>query len=132
MLNRVIGYYEAWSARRECYPFPPSAIPTEGLTHVNFAFAYVDPESFAITTMDSQTPDDLFTKTTDVRTLKSLGKDLEVFISIGGWTFSDNGTATQPVFGNIASSEANRQKFADQVVFFMKKYGFDGLDIDWE
>ena len=37
--NRVIGYYEAWSARRTCRTFPPDAIPVEGLTHVNFAFA---------------------------------------------------------------------------------------------
>lgn len=37
--NKVIGYYEAWSARRSCRSFPPSAIPVEGLTHVNFAFA---------------------------------------------------------------------------------------------
>lgn len=37
--NRVIGYYEAWAARRTCRSFPPGAIPVEGLTHVNFAFA---------------------------------------------------------------------------------------------
>lgn len=43
----------------------------------------------------------------------------------------DNGTATQPVFGEISSSASNRQKFADNVVKFMNQYGFDGLDIDW-
>jgi chitinase len=56
---------------------------------------------------------------------------LEVFVSIGGWTFSDNGTATQPVFGDIASTDANRQKFADRLVIFMTLYGFDGVDLDW-
>lgn len=46
--------------------------------------------------------------------------------------FSDNGTATQAVFGNIASSAANRATFASNVLNFMLFYGFDGLDIDWE
>lgn len=130
--NRVIGYYEAWSARRECHPFPPAAIPVQGLTHLNFAFGYVDPQSFQVVPMDGATPASLFTKTADVRTLKSGLADLKVYISLGGWTFSDNGTDTQPTFGEIASSEKNRKTFADNLVGFMKKYGFDGVDIDWE
>ncbi|PIG87825.1 hypothetical protein AARAC_011883 [Aspergillus arachidicola] len=132
VLSKVVGYYEAWMERKECHKFPPSAIPVDGLTHVNFAFAFIDPDTFEITTMDSETPADLFAQTADVRTLKSGNSDLEVFVSLGGWTFSDNNTATQPVFGNIASTEANRQKFADNLVDFMKHYGFDGVDFDWE
>ncbi|GAB1211735.1 hypothetical protein ATERTT37_000859 [Aspergillus terreus] len=130
--SKVIGYYEAWSARRECYPFPPAAIPIEGLTHLNFAFGYIDPSSFEIVPMDSLTPASLFTQTADVRTFKSGLSDLQVYISLGGWTFSDNGTDTQPVFGDITSTEANQQKFAYNLIDFMKKYGFDGVDIDWE
>ena len=82
--------------------------------------------------MDPETPESLFMETADVRTLKSGNLDLQVFASIGGWTFSDNNTKTQPVFGNIAKNEGNRQKFADNVVSFMKEFGFDGVDIDWE
>ncbi|KAI0398768.1 chitotriosidase-1 [Xylaria palmicola] len=130
--NRIIGYYEAWSARRECRGFPPSGIPTEGLTHVNFAFAYIDPDSLQVTTMDSETPAGLFAQTTDIKNLKSRNSQLEVFISIGGWTFSDNGTATQPLFPSIAADAGKRQKFADNLVGFMTRYGFDGVDLDWE
>ncbi|KAF7171146.1 hypothetical protein CNMCM5623_003575 [Aspergillus felis] len=79
--------------------------------------------------MDSSTPSSLFK---DATNLKSIKQDLSVFVSIGGWTFSDNGTATQPVFGDIAADETSRQTFANNVVHFMKQYGFDGLDIDWE
>ena len=132
VLKKVIGYYEAWSPRWKCHAFPPSAIPVDGLTHINFAFAGIEPETFKVTTMDTQTPESLFMETADVRTLKSGNLDLQVFISIGGWTFSDNNTKTQPVFGEIASSESNRQKFAKNVVSFMKEYGFNGVDIDWE
>ncbi|KAK4241773.1 hypothetical protein C8A03DRAFT_30078 [Achaetomium macrosporum] len=120
VLNRVIGYYEAWSARRDCYKFPPGAIPVQGSTHVNFAFAYIDPKTFKITTMDSTTPASLFTETADVHTPKSDSENLEVWVSIGGWNFSDSNTATQPVFSNIAGSAKNRQAFANNLVSFMK------------
>jgi chitinase len=73
--------------------------------------------------------DDLWQITVDV---KQYNPNLLVYVAVGGWTFSDNGTVTQPLFGEIARTETNRQKFADNVVKFLNKYGFDGLDIDWE
>ncbi|RKU40671.1 hypothetical protein DL546_003055 [Coniochaeta pulveracea] len=79
--------------------------------------------------MDSQTEEGIFKLTTDAKLYNS---QLQVFISVGGWTFSDNGTVTQPLLSEISSTEANRQKFADNVVKFCNKWGFDGLDIDWE
>jgi chitinase len=80
-------------------------------------------------TMDSETPGSLFDDTT---MLKQIKPDLEVWVSIGGWTFSDNNTATQPVFGDIARDPSKRQKFADNLVHFMSAHGFDGVDLDWE
>lgn len=100
----------------------------DALTHVNYAFAYIDPTSFEITTMDAQTPVSTFE---DVVSLKDLKPDLKIFVSIGGWTFSDNDTVTQDVFGNIARSAEKRQKFADNLLKFMTGYGFDGVDLDW-
>ncbi|GKT51071.1 killer toxin subunits alpha/beta [Colletotrichum spaethianum] len=130
--NKVIGYYEAWSARRSCHSFPPAGLPVEGLTHVNFAFAYIDPDSLEITTMDSETDAGLFAQVTDIKNSNALGSDLQVFVAIGGWTFSDNDTATQPVFPDIAASEEKSKKFANNLVKFMTRYGFDGVDLDWE
>ncbi|KAL2007609.1 hypothetical protein VTN00DRAFT_9047 [Thermoascus crustaceus] len=130
--NKVIGYYQSWADRRSCRSFPPNAIPVEGLTHLNFAFAYIDPDSLDITVMDDQTPEGLFARTTDIKNTKSRNSELEVFVSIGGWTFSDNGTATQPLFSKIAADEGKRAKFADNVLSFMVRYGFDGVDLDWE
>ncbi|KAI0024494.1 chitotriosidase-1 [Xylariomycetidae sp. FL0641] len=130
--NKVIGYYESWADRKSCRNFPPSAIPVEGLTHVNFAFAYIDPDTLDITTMDSKTPEGLFAETTDLKQMKSFSSELEVFISLGGWTFSDNDTSTQPLFPEIAGDAKKRQTFADNLVSFMTRYGFDGVDLDWE
>ena len=95
--------------------------------------------------MDKQTPEHLFQEVND---LKKYNSRLQVWISVGGWTFSDNGTSTQPVFGNIARSAGNRRAFAANVLKFLNRYGFDGrlpnpghkpcltvvvgIDIDWE
>lgn len=79
--------------------------------------------------MDSETTQDLWQLMVDT---KRYNPNLKVYVAVGGWTFSDDGTATQPLLGNIASTEVNRQKFADAVVRFLNRYGFDGLDLDWE
>lgn len=77
--------------------------------------------------MDSATPGSLFD---DLTTLKSIKPDLKIWVSIGGWTFSDNNTATQPVFGDIAADAGKRQHFANNLVHFMQQHGFDGVDLD--
>ncbi|KAI0863675.1 hypothetical protein F4860DRAFT_521760 [Xylaria cubensis] len=128
-LSRVIGYYEAWNNRSDCHQASPEDLPLDALTHLNYAFAYLDPNTFRITTMDATIPVELFDK---FSALKSINPRLQLYVSIGGWTFSDNGTYTQPIFGNIARTSSNRAKFANEVVSFLNHYGFDGIDIDWE
>ncbi|KAF7941509.1 hypothetical protein BELL_0234g00160 [Botrytis elliptica] len=130
--NNVIGYYESWSTSRACHPFPPSAIPVDGLQRVNFAFAYIDPNTLEVKTMDSTIDEDLFKQVADVKSSSSGNSALEVYVSIGGWAFSDDHTATQPLFSNIAGNEANRTLFSQNVLQFLTTYGFDGVDLDWE
>ncbi|KAI9823661.1 MAG: hypothetical protein M1826_007679 [Phylliscum demangeonii] len=127
--NKVIGYYESWSARSNCHKVVPTDLPLDALTHVNFAFAYIEPGSYQVVTMDTSTPATLFQDTANIKSIK---QDISVFVSVGGWTFSDNNTATQSLYGEIAADASKRQTFANNVVHFMRQYGFDGLDIDWE
>ena len=47
-------------------------------------------------------------------------------IACGGW-----GPYYQD-FSEIAGSEANRTKFSNSVVNFIREYDFNGIDIDWE
>ncbi|OHW99356.1 chitinase [Colletotrichum incanum] len=128
-LDRVIGYYESWSYKSKCNQKSPSDLPLKDLTHLNYAFTFIEPKTYEMVTMDMKHEDDLWQITVDS---KKYNPNLKVYVAVGGWTFSDNGTVTQPLFGEIARTEANRQKFADGVVKFLNKYGFDGLDIDWE
>lgn len=98
----------------------------DALTHLNYAFAFLDPNTFRITTMDAATPVSLFDHFSE---LKFTNPDLKLFASVGGGLSLTTGH-TQPIFGNIAKSASNRQKFADEVLSFLDYYGFDGIDID--
>ncbi|GAP90626.2 putative glycoside hydrolase family 18 protein [Rosellinia necatrix] len=127
--SRIIGYYEARNWQKNCIGMQLKDIPVSSITHLHYSFAYVAPSSYAITTMDDTVPTELFAQFAG---LKKQNPALKVIVSIGGWTFNDNGTITQPVFGDIASSSGNRAKFIDSLLSFMTNYGFDGVDFDWE
>lgn len=125
--KRIIGYYEAFAHDRSCSGMTFKDIPVESLTHLNFAFGYISPGTLEVVPMDDL-PASLFS---DLTALKSRNRGLKAIISIGGWTFNDNGTSTQPVFSSMVSSAGNRKKFINNLFTFMNHYGFDGVDFDW-
>jgi GH18 family chitinase len=82
--HRRIGYYEGWaisSKNRLCDSYPPEQIAAEALTHVNFAFALIS-SSFELIEM-APGDKDLWSRTT---ALKKRNSQLEVWLSVGGWT----------------------------------------------
>jgi GH18 family chitinase len=96
-------------------------------THLNYAFATIDPKTFEVLP-GSDYEKKLMTRLTD---LKKIDPDLKVFVAVGGWTFNDPG-ATQKVFSDLASSESNQRKFFKSLSSFLSTYNFDGIDLDWE
>ncbi|HEV7815524.1 MAG TPA: glycoside hydrolase family 18 protein [Janthinobacterium sp.] len=57
--------------------------------------------------------------------LKRRKPALRILASVGGWNWSNQ-------FSNIAASAVERATFAASAVALMRRYGLDGLDIDWE
>ena len=120
------SYWAGWSlTTRSCSKRTIDDVPVGSLTHLNLAFAYIEPETFEIVPMP-RTSDDVFSQITN---LKQKAPGLKIWISLGGWTYSDNNTDTQAVWGDLARTGANRYKFAANLHKFMKTWGFDGVDL---
>lgn len=124
----------------------PEQIPIGAYTHLNFAFAFINPSSYAIAPMD-QDQVNLYKRVTRLR---SLNPGMEVWIAVGGWSMNvctvvgrlvkqnligygqDPDQATHDTFSNLAGSADSQAKFFSSLISFLQNYGFDGVDIDWE
>ncbi|KAH9478589.1 Chitotriosidase-1 [Psilocybe cubensis] len=126
--KRTIGYYEAWSVTRPCDKMYPESIPIGSYTHLNFAFAFVNPTTFALSPMSDADPA-LYKRFT---ALKNTNPGLQTWISIGGWSMNDPDQPTATTFSDLAGSSDAQSKFFASVLSFLETYGFDGVDIDWE
>ncbi|KAG8735054.1 hypothetical protein FRC10_011028, partial [Ceratobasidium sp. 414] len=124
--QRVIGYFESWAGTRPCDQWDATMISARQITHLNFAFALIDASNRIAPATSGDTA-----RYRQAMSLKDSNPDLKIFISVGGWAFNDPGP-TQKRFSTMASSSANRATFISSCLQFMKTYGFDGIDIDWE
>jgi len=57
--------------------------------------------------------------------LKQANPHLKTIISVGGWSWSNR-------FSDTAATQQTRENFANSAVNFLRKYQFDGIDLDWE
>lgn len=114
---KLIAYYPSWGFYLN---EPLSKQPVSQLTHINYAFANVKDGQVVL-----GEPDADIQNFKQLKLLKAANPKLRALISVGGWTWSGQ-------FSDAALTSASRQKFAASGVKFMKQYGFDGVDIDWE
>lgn len=54
-------------------------------------------------------------------------RGIKVTVAIGGWNDSAGDK-----YSRLVNNPAARAKFIAHVIEFIKKYNFDGLDLDWE
>ncbi len=131
--KRIVAYFTEWSIYQRKYSV--SDIPADKLTHINYAFAKIANGECALfdsyAAIDKFYPGDkwdagfLRGNFHQLQQLRKKHPHLRTLISVGGWTLSSP-------FSDAALTDASRQKLARSCVVFMKKYGFDGIDIDWE
>ncbi|MCH2108826.1 MAG: glycoside hydrolase family 18 protein [Polyangiaceae bacterium] len=143
----VLGYFTNWAHYRPApCDFQTSDVPVNLLTHINYSFALVgvrDSSGKAIQSKEelAKSPDAAFELIpsdpndedrlySEVIGLKKTKPNLDVMLSVGGWAFNDEPTAW--VFSALAESPERRGHFIRQSIKYLRKYGFDGLDLDWE
>ncbi|KAL4817406.1 glycoside hydrolase superfamily [Aspergillus spinulosporus] len=126
-IKRVIGYYNSAAASRSCDGMAPASIPQAIYSHTYFAFGDIDldPDTFEVIPMSSADTQ-LYPQ---LQTLQLRDLSQELWLSIGGWDFSNSGSATATTFSNLAGASTTEQNILTQ---FMTNYGFTGVDIDWE
>lgn len=60
----------------------------------------------------------------EFKRIRKENPECKIILSVGGWGAGG--------FSEAAANEEGREKFAHAAVEIIKKYGLDGLDIDWE
>ncbi|XP_070161707.1 probable chitinase 10 [Polyergus mexicanus] len=122
---KVICYFCNWAwYRQEGGRFVPEDIDPNLCTHVLYGFAVLDGSSLTIKSHDPWADiDNKFYE--KVVALKSKG--LKVLMALGGWNDSAGDK-----YSRLVNSPTARQKFVTQALHFIEKYGFEGLDLDWE
>lgn len=125
---RRVGYFTSWSAYARGLSF--QNVDGDLLTHLNFAFANLRPDG-TIEVGDPKADTRMSLAGRDgghfgqLAELKAKYPNLKVLLSVGGWSWSDS-------FSKVAASGEKRGQFARSAVEMMTRYGFDGLDVDWE
>ncbi len=130
---RIVAFYAGWAMYDRQYFIKD--IQADKLTHLNYAFANVSEDGEVVLGDewgDTQYPfpgDDedapRLGNFHQLQLLKQTHPNLQILISIGGWSQSAH-------FSDAALTADSRAKFARSAVDFVAKYGFDGVDLDWE
>lgn len=115
---KVICYWPNWNDDH-----PPEAIDASLCTHIHYSFALLDEKNWAPIDSTYEDNSEIYKR---LIALKKKNENLKVILSIGGW--SDEGGK----YSRLVANANHRQKFANNVLNFLKNHHFDGLDIDWE
>jgi len=125
-----VCYYGSWAVYRPgAGKYDVEQIDPNLCTHIVFGFAGLHKSEYTIYSLDPWNElDDNWGKGAFKRfcKLKEQNPELKAILAIGGW----NEKSKQ--YSEMAESAAHRKTFIDSVIAFLPKFGFDGLDLDWE
>jgi len=123
--KKIVCYYTNWAWYRQGLgKYRPEDIDYTLCTHINYGFAVLDEHKLIMAPHDTwaDIDNEFFKK---VAALKQHG--VKVSIALGGWNDSEGDKYSRMV------NDANaRKKFITNAIEFIEKWGFEGLDLDWE
>ncbi|XP_071748272.1 uncharacterized protein Cht6 isoform X16 [Lepeophtheirus salmonis] len=123
--KKVVCYYANWAVYRQGQAkFSPQNINPYLCTHLIYAFGGLKKD-------DTIAP---FDKYQDLEkrglshfaSLKTYNKELKTMVAIGGWNEASK------KFSPMVADPERRYTFIKSAVQFLRRYNFDGIDLDWE
>ncbi|GAB1597576.1 chitinase-like protein 3 [Argonauta hians] len=125
--KKVFCYYSSFAQTRQGIgKFLPENIDPFLCTHVIYAFVDIsdDGRSLRPFNWNDITPGTgLYARTL---ALKKKNPKLKILLAVGGWIIG-----SEPFIPMVAS-EYNRRIWINNVIKYLRKYNFDGFDMDWE
>jgi len=135
--KQIIGYFTSWEWYKRAGLAQPANFDFSKYTIINYSFFQTDKEGNLFGTdawadsillrgkYDYGNPvQPAYYPNTSMIDLAHVA-GAKVIVSIGGWTLSET-------FPTVAADPAKRANFAHNCVLALQRYGFDGIDIDWE
>ncbi|XP_049547154.1 probable chitinase 10 [Anopheles darlingi] len=123
--RRLVCYFTNWSPNRPAeFAYAIEDIPLDLCTHVTYYAAGVDAQNYELKTGNAgyDILQDGFKKFGDLKRIKP---NLRLSLTV-----ACEESACGP-FEMMAASLIRRQKFITSTMQFMKRYGFDGIEIGW-
>nr|XP_042136216.1 acidic mammalian chitinase-like isoform X4 [Peromyscus maniculatus bairdii] len=118
---QLMCYFNTWAHyQSDVKGIKPNDIDPCLCTHLIYSFTGMWKNN--ITTTQSKALDDY----KDFNDLKKRNNQLKTLLSIGCWNFR------AAPFITMVSTPESRQSFITSVIKFLRKYGFDGLNLSWQ
>uniref|UniRef100_A0A7N5NZZ4 Chitinase 1 n=1 Tax=Ailuropoda melanoleuca TaxID=9646 RepID=A0A7N5NZZ4_AILME len=118
---KLVCFFTNWAQYRQgAARFLPKDVAPNLCTHLIYAFAGMNNHQLSSVEWDDSVLYQEFNG------LKKMNPKLKTLLAVGGWNFG-----TQK-FTDMVATASNHQIFVNSALKFLRNYGFDGLDLDWE